>query len=213
MLMNSQLERNRLKTTGIEVVYMVFEKNQRVYLIVIDEVKAFVVDDVVGDQLVLTQANNKSNRVVVPSRYNVYHRQEKAFQALALLMAVRETWNTDDVMHDNDIREAAQFVALRESHSAAVLDIIDDICGGIGKSPITLDRQSFIDVCSLSGIASHWGVLNLGKVKIVVSDSKPGIYYPVTRDGCGCESFFYRMKKHGGRCKHMRKHFPIEGEQ
>ena len=46
------------------------------------------------------------------------------------------------------------------------------------------------------------GVVDLGSVKLVLSNKKD-VYYTTTAKECSCPSFTFR----GGPCKHIRKHF------
>ncbi len=47
------------------------------------------------------------------------------------------------------------------------------------------------------------GVLDLGTVKLVLSNKKD-VFYTVSARSCSCPSHTYR----GGPCKHQRKYFP-----
>lgn len=73
------------------------------------------------------------------------------------------------------------------------------------ESPITQEPESVEALAKYLNRPIENGVLDLGKVKLVKSN-KGDAYYTTSATACSCPSHHWR----GGRCKHMRKFYPVE---
>ena len=140
-----------------------------------------------------------------PEYSHVFCRRENAMQAMALLRDLAMLKIRDEKRHLEDVREAEEYHSQVENRAIGVIDVITQ---DLGKGVVRYDREGFRDLAVNAGKDPRWGVLDLGSVKVVASESSKGVYYPVSRDACGCPSWYYRLRIIGGRCKHMQQYFP-----
>jgi hypothetical protein len=139
---------------------------------------------------------------------NVFVRRENAIHAAALMQAIDELKEKDWKQHLTDIEEGIAFKKQQESRKIAVVDVVIERMVG---EPTTMTRDGVVALGAVAGKGiNQYGVLDLGAVKIVPSESRGDVYYPVSRDKCGCPSFFFRHGGKTGRCKHMEEYFPEE---
>ncbi len=71
------------------------------------------------------------------------------------------------------------------------------------ESPKTQTLEAVENLATYLNKHIEGGVLDLGTVKLVLSNKKD-VFYTVSARSCSCPSHTYR----GGPCKHQRKHFP-----
>ena len=141
-----------------------------------------------------------------PSSDYTFCRLENAERAMKLLAELHALRGIDNARHILDIKESVEYKRQTEGRLQGVIDVISE---SLGKGVVRFNKDSMRDFAANSGKQIHWGVLDLGNLKVVPSDSEDGIYYPVTRSECGCPSWYYGMRKmRNGRCKHQKEHFP-----
>jgi hypothetical protein len=140
-----------------------------------------------------------------PDGFYVFCRRGNALYVQAYLREIANLREEDNRRHEEDVREGEEYRNECDENLNSVIDVATE---NIGKKPVSFDRETLEAMAVLAKKPVNWGVLDLGSVRIVPSESKTGGYYPVTRDGCGCASFFFRMKKIGGKCKHIEQNFP-----
>jgi hypothetical protein len=181
-----------------------FNEEENVYFVSGDNVRHGTVVATVDSSVVVTK--NDGRRAIILEE-DVFFRQENALHALALIKALEELREKDWNQHMADIGEAREF---QNAKDAKVREVIEIATEYIGHGPVEFSEESLRQMSVNAGIPiSRFGVLNLGNVAIVPSESRGDTYYPVTENGCGCPSFAFRKGGKTGRCKHMHEYFPL----
>ena len=99
----------------------------------------------------------------------IFYQMENALEAMKLQLALLNLRELDSKVH---LSEIAQKENEKNIERGKIANIIEIITEGIGKGVVRYDRDGFESFCRMAKKDPQWGVLDLGNVKIVPSESE-----------------------------------------
>lgn len=139
-----------------------------------------------------------------PNSDYTFCRLGNAKESMVLLEKLYAIRVADDARHQEDVKESVEYQKQNENRVKGVIDVISE---NLGNGVVSFDKDAMRDFVANTRKQIKWGVLDLGDIKVVPSESEDGVYYPVTKNSCGCPSWYYRHRKTGGLCKHQKEYF------